>query len=95
MKVAARKKGEKEVLSDAAPLPPQSTAAAKEALDRLELPADAVMRISELVSVGASLIVTDEGLGPETGLETDFVVLTKDKEVAAKPKKSRPKYIED
>jgi hypothetical protein len=95
MKVAARTKGEKEVLSDAAPLPPQSTAAAKEALDRLELPADAVIRISELMSVGASLIVTDEGLGPETGQETDFVVLTKDKETAAKPKKSRPRYIED
>jgi lipoprotein-anchoring transpeptidase ErfK/SrfK len=95
VKLAARdkgKKGEKEVISDASPVP-QSTASAKEALDRLELPADAVMRISELMSSGASLIVTDEGLGPETGLETDFVVLTKDKEAAPKPKK-RAKYID-
>jgi hypothetical protein len=49
-----------------------------EALDRIEMPADAVTRISELLSVGATLIVSDEGLGRETGRETDFtVVLTK------------------
>lgn len=62
-------------MSDAVALP-QSPVAAKEALDRLEIPADVVARISELMSVGASLIITDEGLGPETGQETDFVVLT-------------------
>jgi hypothetical protein len=54
-----------------------STASAKAALDRITMPENAVARISELMSVGASLIVSDEGLGPETGKETDFVVLTK------------------
>ena len=81
VRFAARKKhGDKETATDALASPPAApTEAAKEALDRIEMPADAVSRISELMSVGASLIVTDEGLGPETGQETDFVVLTKDR----------------
>jgi hypothetical protein len=49
---------------------------AAEALDRIDMPKDAVDRISALMAVGASLIISDQGLGPETGLETDFVVLT-------------------
>ena len=52
-----------------------STAA--EALDRVAIPSDAVDRISELMSVGASLIISDEGLGSETGTGTDFTVLTR------------------
>jgi lipoprotein-anchoring transpeptidase ErfK/SrfK len=52
-----------------------STAA--EALDRVTIPSDAVDRISELMSVGASLIISDEGLGSETGTGTDFTVLTR------------------
>jgi lipoprotein-anchoring transpeptidase ErfK/SrfK len=52
-----------------------STAA--DVLDRVIIPADALARISELMSEGASLIVSDQGLGPETGKGTDFVVLTR------------------
>ena len=52
-----------------------STAA--DVLDRVIIPADALARISELMSEGASLIVSDQGLGPETGRGTDFVVLTR------------------
>jgi lipoprotein-anchoring transpeptidase ErfK/SrfK len=52
-------------------------AAPAEALDRLVLPQDAVDRISELLTAGASLIISDQGLGPETGLETDFIVVTR------------------
>jgi hypothetical protein len=52
-------------------------ASPREALDRIEMPAEAVTRISELLAAGASLIISDEGLGRETGRETDFVVLTK------------------
>jgi lipoprotein-anchoring transpeptidase ErfK/SrfK len=53
-------------------------ASPREALDRIEIPSDAVTRISELMAQGATLIVSDEGLGRETGRETDFtVVLTK------------------
>jgi lipoprotein-anchoring transpeptidase ErfK/SrfK len=52
-----------------------STAA--DVLDRVTIPPEAINRISELVSEGASLIVSDQGLGPETGRGTDFVVLTR------------------
>jgi hypothetical protein len=51
------------------------TAAA--ALDRVTIPAEALERIASLMSAGASLIVTDQGLGSETGAGTDFVVLTR------------------
>ena len=51
-----------------------STAA--DVLDRVTIPQEAINRISELMSEGASLIVSDQGLGPETGRGTDFVVLT-------------------
>ena len=50
------------------------TAAA--ALDRITIPQEALDRISELTSPGASLILSDQGLGPETGKGTDFIVLT-------------------
>jgi hypothetical protein len=51
-----------------------STAA--EALDRIKLPPEAVERISELLTTGSSLIVSDHGLGRETGRYTEFIVLT-------------------
>jgi lipoprotein-anchoring transpeptidase ErfK/SrfK len=54
---------------------PASTAG--EALDRVAIPQDALDRISELMSTGASLIISDQGLGPETGNGTDFIVLTR------------------
>jgi lipoprotein-anchoring transpeptidase ErfK/SrfK len=50
---------------------------ASEALDRVTIPPDAVERISELMSPGASLIISDKGLGGETGKGTDFIVLTR------------------
>ena len=50
------------------------TAAA--ALGRIELPQAAVDRISELLAVGSALIVSDNPLSDETGIETGFVVLT-------------------
>jgi hypothetical protein len=51
-----------------------STAA--EALDRIKLPPEAVERISELLTPGSSLVVSDHGLGRETGRYTEFIVLT-------------------
>jgi hypothetical protein len=54
-----------------------SPASATGALDRITIPQDAVDQISELMSVGASLIISDQGLGPETGKGTDFIVLTR------------------
>jgi hypothetical protein len=52
-----------------------STAA--DVLDRVTIPEEAINRISDLMSEGASLIVSDQGLSPETGRGTDFVVLTR------------------
>jgi hypothetical protein len=51
------------------------TAAA--ALDRIEMPRADVERISELLGVGSALIVSDNALSDETGIGTDFIVLTK------------------
>lgn len=50
--------------------------AAAEALARFEMPKEAVDRISELLAVGSSLIVSDNALSNETGSETDFIVAT-------------------
>jgi lipoprotein-anchoring transpeptidase ErfK/SrfK len=50
---------------------------ASEALGRVTIPSDALERISELMSPGASLIISDKGLGSETGKGTDFIVLTR------------------
>jgi lipoprotein-anchoring transpeptidase ErfK/SrfK len=47
------------------------------ALDRLGIPDDVRARISELMSAGASMIVSDHGLGTETGRGTDFIVQTR------------------
>jgi hypothetical protein len=61
-------------------LSPEGWAAAdaREALDRIELPPDAVERISHMLSTGATLIVSDHGHNREMRPKgTDFIVLTK------------------
>jgi hypothetical protein len=50
--------------------------AAAQALERFELPKDAVERISELLTPGSSLIVSDNALSDETGSDTGFIVAT-------------------
>ncbi|MBU6461464.1 MAG: L,D-transpeptidase family protein [Bradyrhizobium sp.] len=46
-----------------------------EALDRLTIPADAMARITEALSTGGSIIVSDQGIAAgETGEGTDFIV---------------------
>lgn len=55
--------------------PPGDATAAKAALDRIEIPREIADRISEVISPGSSLIVSDEGLSAETGKETEFVIL--------------------
>jgi len=55
----------------------RSTQSAAAALDRIQIPSDAAERISELLSPGASLIISDRGMSGETGEGTDFVVLTR------------------
>jgi hypothetical protein len=51
--------------------------AAVEALDRIEIPPEALERIAPLIAPGASLLISDQGLGPETGRDTDFIVVTR------------------
>ncbi len=59
------------------PAPAASPApSAAEAIDRITIPDSALARISELMSAGASFIISDAGLGSETGQYTDFIVLT-------------------
>jgi hypothetical protein len=58
-----------------APALPASTAT--EALERVNIPPEALERISTLMSPGASLTISDQGLGGETGKGTDFIVLTR------------------
>jgi lipoprotein-anchoring transpeptidase ErfK/SrfK len=55
------------------PLPvPDSPA---EALDRITIPADAMARITEALTTGGSIIVSDQGINQgETGEGTDFIV---------------------
>jgi lipoprotein-anchoring transpeptidase ErfK/SrfK len=45
-------------------------------LERIQIPQEAVDRIAEILSPGASLVISDQGLGEETGEGTDFIVLT-------------------
>jgi hypothetical protein len=56
--------------------PVSSPDKAKAALDRIEIPQDVVERILELLTPGSSLIVSDYGISGETGVDTDFIVVT-------------------
>jgi lipoprotein-anchoring transpeptidase ErfK/SrfK len=59
---------------DAAEVQP-SPQSAKEALARIEIPQDVIDRISDLMVPGSSLVISDQGLGGETGEGTDFIVV--------------------
>jgi hypothetical protein len=50
---------------------------ANTALDRIEIPEDAIQQISELLTPGSSFIISDYGISSETGPYTDFIVLTR------------------
>jgi len=62
---------EREEIVDQRPSP-----GAREALNRVEMPAEAVERISEMMSPGSSLIISDQPMSGETGRDTDFIILT-------------------
>jgi len=70
-----RRRGKEPPVVETKPLKAPSTAA--EALDRIQFPQEAVDRISELLIPGSSLVVSDDGLGRETGRGTEFIVLTR------------------
>jgi L,D-transpeptidase catalytic domain len=54
---------------------PTDVAAAKAALSRIDFGQEALDIISEVVWLGSSLIISDEGPSRETGKDTDFVVV--------------------
>jgi L,D-transpeptidase catalytic domain len=72
--IKGRKTPAKRTVETAPPMP--STVEANAALDRIEIPQDVVERISELLTPGSSLIVSDYGISDETGKDTDFIVIT-------------------
>jgi hypothetical protein len=55
---------------------PRMLLSANAALDRVEISQDVVERISELLTPGSSLIISDYGISDETGKDTDFIVVT-------------------
>ena len=57
------------------PAAPADLAGARQALDRITIPKEALDRISEMAGPGTSLMVSDEPLSRETGQATDFIVV--------------------
>ena len=72
---AKGKRGGGEPVAEAVldPPPPQTP---QQALARIDIPPDVTDQISALIVPGSSLVVSDQGLGEETGEGTDFIVLT-------------------
>jgi L,D-transpeptidase-like protein len=67
-----RREIEEERASDTPP--PQSPA---QVLARIEIPSEVSEAIAQMIVPGSSLIISDQGLGDETGEGTDFVVVTR------------------
>ena len=61
----------------AKPEPAKQAPTAAEALARIQFPPEALDRIGEVLVPGSSLIISDLGLGTETGQHTEFIVVTR------------------
>jgi hypothetical protein len=72
--IKGRKAPTKRIIETSPPMPLPDKANA--ALNRVEISQDVVERISELLTPGSSLIISDYGISDETGKDTDFIVLT-------------------
>jgi hypothetical protein len=70
-----KKKGEEDKAEEAGPVAQAETP--QGALDRVIIPDEVSRRLAELAWVGASVIVSDQGISGETGSTTDFIILTK------------------
>ncbi len=72
-------KRKREVVEEPAPEPASAQApeTPQEALARITIPQDVIEQISALMVPGSSLVVSDHGLGSETGSGTDFIVITR------------------
>jgi lipoprotein-anchoring transpeptidase ErfK/SrfK len=64
----------REVVDEGAETPPPQSPA--QVLARIDIPPDIGEAISQMIVPGSSLVVSDQGLGDETGEGTDFVVVT-------------------
>ena len=73
---SGRKKTGKHAILTPKPFEAKATTTPQQALDRIHIPQEAIDRIGELLIPGSSLVVSDQGLGPETGTGTDFIVVT-------------------
>ena len=73
--VVANPQGRRVAVNRDAPATATDVTIAKAALERVEIPQEALVRISEVVSPGSSLIISDEPISKETGNGTDFIVL--------------------
>ena len=69
------RKAPKQQITETVPSVPVSDDA-NAALNRLDVPHDAIEQISELLTSGSSLIISDYGISSETRTGTDFIVLT-------------------
>ena len=70
---SSKKEHAKQTVRAVLPTPDKAGAA----LNRVEIPQDAVERIAQLLTPGSSLIISDHGISDETGTHTDFIVLTR------------------
>jgi hypothetical protein len=70
---------QREVVEEPAiePASAQPAETPQDALARIQIPQDVIEQISALMVPGSSLVVSDHGLGSETGEGTDFIVITR------------------
>jgi L,D-transpeptidase catalytic domain len=73
---SARRGRDEEPAKATGELPSPQTPA--QVLARIDIPQDVIERISELMVPGSSLVVSDQGIGDETGEGTDFIVVTRE-----------------
>ena len=73
VRASRRRKAVGAIPADTKPVPAPNSPA--EALDRITIPQEAMARIAEALTTGASIVVSDQGVNhSETGEGTDFIV---------------------
>src|SRR5690606_30521323 len=68
------KKKDKQAKAEPAPKIDLSAQTAAAALDRITIPDDVREQIADVMKPGSSLVISDLGIGNETGEYTDFIV---------------------
>jgi hypothetical protein len=80
-KSASRKRNDRKAAETETAVPAEEPEpeTARGALDRVTIPEETSQRLAELAWVGASVIISDNGISGETGDTTDFIILTRPK----------------